>query len=115
MLLAYQVTLVLTDRIEDEYLSLAGKRDVARLLARKRTERTEFDESIRLICSAAERVYPVGDLPPCRDPDDRMYLHCAVAGRVDYMVSYDDDLLAMVEIDGIPIVTPADFLRRVES
>jgi predicted nucleic acid-binding protein len=61
----------------------------------------------------AEVVRPTGEPPECRDPRDRIYLHCAVFARVDYLVSADDDLLSMAVIEGIPIVSAADCLAAI--
>ena len=48
----------------------------------------------------------------CRDMDDIKFLECTVSGRADYIVSGDDDLISIREIEGIKIITPAE-LRRV--
>ena len=48
------------------------------------------------------------------DPDDEMILECAQAAEADYIVSGDKKhLLALRQFRGIPIVSPADFLRRL--
>ncbi len=47
------------------------------------------------------------------DPDDDMILACAVEGGADYVVSGDPHLLKMRSYEGIPIVTPRDFLTRL--
>jgi putative PIN family toxin of toxin-antitoxin system len=44
-----------------------------------------------------------------RDPGDDHILEAAVAGRADYIVSNDDDLLALSVYQGIEIVTAARF------
>ncbi len=50
------------------------------------------------------------------DPDDEMVLECALAGSADFLVSGDKrHLLPLREFRGIPIVNPADFLRRLAS
>ena len=74
-----------------------------------------FAQIIREFCAIAERVEPRGEAPPCRDEQDRQYLHCAIAARIDYLVTYDADLLDLSEIDTIPIVTPAELLRRLRD
>jgi len=48
-----------------------------------------------------------------RDADDDKFLALAVMGQADAIVSGDDDLLELGTHDGIPIVTPAEFLRRL--
>lgn len=54
-------------------------------------------------------------LPPraCRDPDDDLILAAAVAGRCEYLVTGDNDLLALKQFNHVAIVTPAEFARRV--
>ena len=44
------------------------------------------------------------------DPDDDIYLAAASEGLADYLVSGDRHLLDLVEYEGIPIVTPREFL-----
>ncbi|MBM4142510.1 MAG: putative toxin-antitoxin system toxin component, PIN family [Lentisphaerae bacterium] len=51
----------------------------------------------------------------CRDPDDEPYLRTALAGRADYIVSGDGDLLDLKAVEHIPIVTPADFERILKK
>jgi putative PIN family toxin of toxin-antitoxin system len=58
---------------------------------------------------------PVDDLPPCRDVDDRMFLEFAVVGRSDVLVSGDADLLALADRFTIPILTPAEFMDRLQG
>ena len=48
-----------------------------------------------------------------RDPKDDQYLACALAARARYIVSYDEDLLALKKPFGIEIIRPAELLRRL--
>lgn len=55
-----------------------------------------------------------GELSPsCRDPRDDKFLALALAAQASVIVSSDDDLLALHPWRGIPILTPAEFLTRV--
>lgn len=45
------------------------------------------------------------------DPADNRVLECAVAARVDWIVSGDRDLLEFESFEDIPIVTAAQLLR----
>ncbi|OHC63391.1 MAG: putative toxin-antitoxin system toxin component, PIN family [Rhodocyclales bacterium GWA2_65_20] len=54
-------------------------------------------------------------VPVCRDPDDDAVLALTLAAQVDLIVSGDDDLLALMHFQGIPIVTPAQAIRRIEA
>jgi putative PIN family toxin of toxin-antitoxin system len=46
-----------------------------------------------------------------RDPDDDKFLECAVGGQADYIVTADNDLLSLGEIEHIPIVDIPMFWR----
>jgi len=46
------------------------------------------------------------------DPSDDIFLHCAVAGGVDAIVSGDRHLLTLKSFEGIPIMGVSDFLLR---
>jgi putative PIN family toxin of toxin-antitoxin system len=60
------------------------------------------------------------DAPPltgavARDPDDDKIIACAVAAGAEYLVSRDDDLIALGAYDEIKIVLPEAFLRIVRG
>lgn len=48
-----------------------------------------------------------------RDVDDDKFLALAVTGQADAIISGDGDLLELVTHEGIPILTPAQFLQRL--
>jgi predicted nucleic acid-binding protein len=52
--------------------------------------------------------------PPCRDASDNFILTLALACRADAIVSSDQDLLVLNPWNGIPILTPAQFLAQAE-
>lgn len=67
------------------------------------------------LTESAELVFPTdratGATP---DRDDEMILECALAAEADYIVTGDrKHLLPLREFQGIPIVSPADFLRQL--
>lgn len=47
----------------------------------------------------------------CRDPADDKFIRCALAARCRYLVSGDEDLLALREVERVRIVTPETFVR----
>ncbi len=64
------------------------------------------------LASMFEVQVPEGDPVVAADPDDDIFLHCAVAVGAAYVVSGDRHLLALGEYAGIPILTVRDFLAR---
>ena len=56
-----------------------------------------------------EKVVKI-DKEICRDRDDIKFLECAVSGKADYIVSGDNDLISLGEIEGIRIITPTELV-----
>ncbi|MDZ7968848.1 MAG: putative toxin-antitoxin system toxin component, PIN family [Nostoc sp. DedSLP03] len=55
------------------------------------------------------------DAPQLRDPKDNFVLAAAIAANSEAIVTGDLDLLVLIEFNGIPILTPQDFLGRYFS
>ena len=70
-----------------------------------------FRAGLETMLAAAELVLVVERIAACRDPKDDQFLELAVNGRADLVVSGDRDLLALSPFRGIPIITPASFVR----
>ena len=68
---------------------------------------------LQLVRLRGELVIPPHPVTICRDPKDDKFLAAALAGQADYIISGDADLLVLVRFQGIPILTPAEFLVRL--
>ena len=68
-----------------------------------------------LILLRGEAVTPVKRIQVCRDPKDDKFLEAAAAGGADLIVSGDRDLLVLSQYEGIPIVSPREFIQQMES
>jgi predicted nucleic acid-binding protein len=64
--------------------------------------------------SILELRHVVEPVRVCRDPRDDIYLAIAVAGSAAGIVSGDSDLLVLKLFDGIPILSPSDFLASLQ-
>jgi putative PIN family toxin of toxin-antitoxin system len=103
------VELVITDELEAEYLRAVDYPSVVRYAAK--VDRQAF---VRAIVAVAERV--AGEEAPGAvpsDPGDEKVLAAALAGRADFVVSLDRDLLRVGKVRGVSLVTPGDFLREL--
>lgn len=50
-----------------------------------------------------------------RDQDDNCIIAMAIAGACDYLVTGDDDLLILQEVNQIKIVTPREFMQKLSA
>lgn len=62
----------------------------------------------------SESVDPDVVAPVCRDANDDIYFACAAAGSADYIVSEDEDVLAIAEYEGARTVRAAAFLELLD-
>jgi uncharacterized protein len=102
-----RVTLIATNEI------LAELEDV--LSKKFGWPRRSIDSALEKIRNTAAMVNPSFVLTDCADPDDNRILEAAVAGVADCIVSGDNHLLRMKTFRGIEILTPGDFLLRLDS
>ena len=61
-------------------------------------------------CTAVRVPQPQTKIPDCRDPFDRPFLELAAAGKADYLVTGDRDLLSLAGRFVCPIVTAEELL-----
>jgi putative PIN family toxin of toxin-antitoxin system len=85
------------------YLSLAYRL----LFIETLVERARFWE----VDSSSERLAEGA----CRDPKDAKFLALALACQAAHLISSDADLLVLHPWQGIPILTPAQFLQSTEE
>jgi uncharacterized protein len=70
---------------------------------------------IAALVHAAHVVETNQSIAICRDPTDDKFLELAVGCAASFLVTGDQDLLALNPVQGIPIVTPAQFLAALAS
>ena len=58
-------------------------------------------------CNMIRMPDPRPAVPECRDPSDTPFLELAAVGQADFLVTGDNDLLAIAPQFSIPIITPA--------
>lgn len=87
----------------------------ARLAQRVERSGLTLEELLTRYLNVAIVVEPPTVPRIVRDPDDDHVLACALAARADLIVSGDTDLLDLKTYQGIPILTAAEALRRVET
>lgn len=81
----------------DRYLSVA--------------DRVQF---LRLFGGVARMVNITHRVAACRDPKDDKFLHVALNGEAEAIVTGDRDLLVLHPFHGISILSPADFVVMVQ-
>lgn len=75
-----------------------------------RRDRQQFLQKL----GGVARVVPISWCDAaCRDPKDDKFLHVAVNGEAEAIITGDRDLLVLHPFHGVDIVSPSDFLLRI--
>lgn len=79
-------------------------------------EEAASEAAVETVASHSEMVIPKTALHVVQaDPEDDRVLEFASEGKADAVVTGDRRLLALKEYEGMAIVSPKDFLERLES
>lgn len=68
-----------------------------------------------LLKREAEYINVVSKLTICRDTKDNKFLECAIDGKANFIVSADDDLLEIKELEDIKILTVPEIMECLVS
>jgi len=93
-----------------ELTGILGRAKFAAKLRQKNLSAAEIVARYREIAETVEAA-PIEEAA-LRDPDDAAVLACALTVRAEAIISGDDDLHAFGSYQGIPVLSPADCLRR---
>lgn len=94
--------------------------EIERVLSYPKFKLSETEQTVLLkeylpFCEYVEVPEPPPEAPECRDADDMPFLWLAIAGKADYIVSGDKDLLVLADIFTVSIVTVAVFQEVISS
>lgn len=97
--------------VSDETLA-----EIVEVLSRPKFDRyvsvADRQHFLELLGGVARRVPVTHQMAICRDPRDDKFLHVALNGEADALVTGDADLLVLHPLHGIEILSPADFLAK---
>lgn len=85
--------------------------EIVRVLTEKFLwERDRAEVALEAILARAIRTRLRGTVKVCRDPNDDMFLECALRAGADLIIAGDKDLLVLGSYKGTRIVTPAEYV-----
>lgn len=115
----------LRQAVDEQHLSLVFDRhttaELLRVLAYERFALTKSERErvlFRVMLHAQAHLKPklaatARSIPPCRDPQDQMFIDLAYAAGVDALVSGDKDLISLASHSAVPILKPQQLRERM--
>lgn len=92
---------------------LAESEEIVMRLAQRYPEKPAVDW-LTAIRQAGHLYFPPPLAAATADPDDEMFIECAVAAKADYLVTGDKGhLLVLKHAGGVPIVAATEFLHAL--
>jgi uncharacterized protein len=70
--------------------------------------------ALEAVLARAIRVRLRGTVKECRDPNDDMFLECAVRANADLLIAGDKDLLVLGSYKRTRILTPAQYVSGIQ-
>jgi putative PIN family toxin of toxin-antitoxin system len=86
---------------------------VSRLQKKKFDKYVSVEDRIdflAMIRRYSEFISVKAEITLCSDPDDNKFLDLAIAEKAEYLITGDQDLLVIGNLDSTKIVRPAEFL-----
>lgn len=110
----------LVDEVARDHVLLLSEYILAEV---ERKLREKFGLSARDARALADGIRARGELvvpapvaeEACRDPADLPILGTAVGGAAGLLITVDKDLLVLASFEGIPVVKPGEFWRRLRG
>lgn len=102
--------LIYSQQLLDE---LIAKLALPRIREKYDVDDETVEDILALVALRGELVEPTRKVKVCRDPKDDMVIEAALAGKAQYVVTGDNDLLTLKEFETIRFITPRDFLDEL--
>jgi putative PIN family toxin of toxin-antitoxin system len=113
-ILAFKRLLELDETVHTSSEHILGEVEAV-LVEKMKLTRQKAKVAARLLERQSVIVHPLKIEKVCRDPFDDYVLAAAVAGRADYLVTADKDLLILEKHRKVAIITPSEFTAIMES
>ena len=108
-----EVEIIITKEILSEIVDILNRTRFKEFIENKQEK---IEDLIRVILSISTFIETKTKLDVVKkDPKDNIILEAGLDAKVDYLISYDDHLINMIEFNRIKILTPTEFLKLIKS
>src|SRR3989344_697685 len=108
-----EVEIIITKEILSEIVDVLNRTRFKEFIENKQEK---IEDLIRVILSISTFIETKTKLDVVKkDPKDNIILEAGLDAKGDYIISYDDHLINMIEFNRIKILTPTEFLKLIKS
>ncbi|MBL7159252.1 putative toxin-antitoxin system toxin component, PIN family [Candidatus Microgenomates bacterium] len=102
-------------RVEEKYDLIISPEILAEIISKLKYKfflpQSLLNEWKELLTSRAILIIPKDKVNLCRDSQDNILLESALAGKTDFLITGDKDLLSLKQFKKTQIVSPKQFLK----
>lgn len=109
-LVSGQLKLMVCDELVAELIDVSSRPKLKKYLHSK-----AISDFVELLPYIATKIKIQSKNHICRDPKDNFLLDLASQSKANYLVTGDNDLLDLEQIDNCRIITPAEFIHLIPS
>lgn len=103
-----KITLVFSDELIEEFV------DVVRLPKfEKYFSKSDVEKLLDCFDQYGELIKVKSDVNICRDEKDNFLLNLSIDSKADYLITGDNDLLVLKQIEKTKIITFTDFMQLI--
>lgn len=101
------LVLLFSEELLEEFVEVAGRPKF-----RSYFPKEDIEELLSLFDELGEIIEMTSDVDICRDPKDNFLLALAKDGNADFLITGDEDLLAIEKFESTEILSFAEFVEK---
>ncbi|MBK5192782.1 MAG: putative toxin-antitoxin system toxin component, PIN family [Flavobacteriaceae bacterium] len=105
-----KVKLIFSDESLEEFIEVVKRPKFKKFFSKK-----DIEKLLDIFDQYAELIKVKSKIDICRDPKDNFLLNLAVDGKVDFLVTGDNDLLVIEKINTTQIITFRSLIEKISS
>jgi hypothetical protein len=110
LILSGHITFLFSDELLEEFISVALRPKFSRFFSKR-----DIEDLIDFFLEAGSMIKIHSDINLCRDAKDNFLLNLALDGKADYLITGDNDLLDLKNIEKTSIISINDFIKIIEK
>ena len=109
LILKDQITILFSEELFEEFIEVAKRPKFKKYFSEK-----DLDNLLLVFNAYAALVNIKSDVQLCRDPKDNFLLNLAIDGEADFLITGDNDLLIIKNLEKTEILTYREFENRLK-
>lgn len=103
-----KIRLIFSNELLEEFIDVANRPKFKKYFSQK-----DIEKLLKYFDQYAEFIEVKSDVKICQDIKDNFLLNLSIDAKADYLITGDNDLLILKEINSTQIITYTEFLNKI--